>query len=98
VNYAKSCIMPINVSNQRMETLANTFGCVSGSMPFAYLGLPLGTTKPTIEDLTPLMSQVEQRLNVSARFLGYSGKLELVNSVLSSLMNYYMCSLKLQKQ
>jgi hypothetical protein len=97
VNYNKSCILPINVSDQRMEVLANTFGCVIGSLPFAYLGLPLGTTKPTIEDLTPLMSQIERRLNASARFLNYGGRLELVNSVLSSLTTYHMCSIKLQK-
>jgi hypothetical protein len=97
VNYNKSCILPINVSDQRMEFLAAQFGCVIGTLPFTYLGLPLGTTKPTIEDFTPLMSQIERRLNASARFLNYGGRLELVNSVLASLTTYQMCSIKLQK-
>jgi hypothetical protein len=26
--------------------LANTFGCSVGTLPFAYLGFPLGTTQP----------------------------------------------------
>jgi hypothetical protein len=43
------------------------------------------------------MSQIEHRLNASARFLGYGGRLELINSVLSSLTTYHMCSIKLQK-
>jgi hypothetical protein len=66
-------------------------------LPFTYLGLPLGTTKPTVEDLSPLVGLVERRLNASARFLGYGGRLEFVKSVLSTLPTFFMCSLKLQK-
>jgi hypothetical protein len=66
-------------------------------LPFTYLGLPLGTTKPTVEDLSPLVGLVEKRLNASARFLGYGGRLEFVKSVLSTLPTFFMCSLKLQK-
>jgi hypothetical protein len=40
-----------------------------GSLPFAYLGLPLGTSRPTIQDLSPIVDQMERRLNASARFL-----------------------------
>jgi mannosylglycoprotein endo-beta-mannosidase len=97
VNYSKSNIMPVNVSNERMVVLAQTFGCSIGTLPFTYLGPPVGTTRPTMHDLTPLMSQIERRLNASARFLGLGGRLQLVNSVLSSLSTYYMCSLKLHK-
>jgi len=46
VNFAKSFLVPINMSNHRATYLANIFGCQVGSMPFTYLGLPLGTTKP----------------------------------------------------
>jgi hypothetical protein len=40
---------------------------------------------------------VARRLNASARFLGYGGRLQLVKSVLSSLPTFFMCSLKIQK-
>ena len=46
VNYQKSQMIPINLSVERMELLALTFGCSVGSLPFTYLGLPMGTTKP----------------------------------------------------
>jgi hypothetical protein len=42
VNYSKSCLMPINLSADCLASLANTFGCVVGSLSFAYLWLPLG--------------------------------------------------------
>jgi hypothetical protein len=48
VNYAKSCLMPVNVDDQTLSHLENTFGFVVGSLPFTYLGLPLGTTRPSI--------------------------------------------------
>jgi hypothetical protein len=55
VNYAKSCLMPINIDSDRLSFLANTFGCATGTLPFTYLGLPLGTTRPTVQDLTPIV-------------------------------------------
>ena len=45
VNYKKSLMIPINVSEERIQHLARTFGCTVGSMPFTYLGLPMGTIK-----------------------------------------------------
>jgi hypothetical protein len=47
VNYSKSFLVPINLDNERAQHLANTIGCLVGSMPFTYLGLPLGTTRPS---------------------------------------------------
>jgi hypothetical protein len=78
--------------------LANTFGCKVGSMPFTYLGLPLGTTKPSLLDFTPLLSKIERRLSGTSKFLSYHGRLTLVNSVFSALPTFYMCSLKLPPQ
>jgi hypothetical protein len=51
VNYAKSMMLPINMSEERLNHLANTFGCFTGSFPFTYLGLPLVLAKPRVEDL-----------------------------------------------
>jgi hypothetical protein len=97
VNYAKSALMSINISDESLASLAMSFGCAVGTLPFTYLGLPMGTTKPTIQDLSPLVGLVERRLNASARFLNYGGRLEFVRSVLSTLPTFYMSSLKLQK-
>lgn len=58
VNFGKSLMIPINVDNSKMEILSNTFGCQIGSLPFTYLGLPLGTTKPRIEGFIPIMDRV----------------------------------------
>jgi hypothetical protein len=97
VNYAKYCLMPINIDNNYLHYLANAFGCAMGTLPFSYLGLPLGRTKPSIQDLSHITDQIERRLTASVRFLEYGGRLQLVCSVLSSLPLHYLCSLKVQK-
>jgi hypothetical protein len=48
VNFHKYCILPINVDETETARLAAVFGCQVGTLPFTYLGLPAGTTKPRI--------------------------------------------------
>lgn len=95
VNYAKSQMIPLNLSQEQETNLANTFGCKIGTLPFTCLGLPLGTTKPKIDDYMPLMDRTERRLTSVSSFLTLAGRLQLVNSVISSLPTYAMCSLKI---
>lgn len=63
-------------------------------MPFPYLGLPLGTTKPSINEFTLLLTRMEKRLCGISKLLTYDGRLVLVNSALSALPTFYKCSLK----
>jgi hypothetical protein len=81
VNFHKSFLVHINMDAQRATHLAMTFGCNIGSMPFTYLGLPLGTHRPAFQDFMPLMNKIEKRLNGISKMLSYQGKLILVNSV-----------------
>jgi hypothetical protein len=95
VNFNKSNIYPINVDQEKMEILAQTFGCKIGSYPFTYLGLPLGLDKPNVEDMLPLVQRINRRLVSTSNFLIPTGRLEMVNSVLSSLPTFYMTIIKL---
>lgn len=97
VNFSKSLLVPINVSSDKMKILAGTFGCQVGSLPFTYLRLPLGTTKPRIEDFAPLLDRVERKLTTCSTLLSYSGRVEYINSMITPTVNYAMCSIKLQK-
>jgi hypothetical protein len=98
VNFRKSFLVPINMSDNRASHLANTFGCKVASMPFTYLGLPLGTTKPSINELSPLLTRIERKLSGISKLLSYNGRLIMVNSVLSALPTFYMCILKIPPQ
>lgn len=95
VNYEKSFILPINVSQYRMVQLAQSLGCQVGSMPFTYLGLPLGVTRPSVTEFMLILTRVEKHLMGISRMLTYAGRLILVNLVYSSMPTFYMCSLKI---
>jgi hypothetical protein len=94
VNYSKSSMLPINLSKERLHHLASTFHCKAGQFPFTYLGLPLSLNKPTVQDCLLMVHRVERRLVNTSIFLTQGGKLQLVNSALSSLATFYMCAIK----
>ena len=75
INFHKSTLIPINLFADAATTFANLFGCSVGSMPFTYLGLPLGTSKPTILDLMPMVCSAERRLTPTIAMMSYGGKL-----------------------
>ena len=95
VNYSKSSIVPINLSTENCNILANAFGCKAKSLPFPYLGLPMGTTKPKMEHLIGIIERIDRRLSGVATTLSYDGRLIFVKSVVAAIPNYAMCSMKL---
>ena len=95
INFHKSTLIPINCGSEKRDELANIFGCVVGKKPFTYLGLPLGTTRPTVQELMPLVCSVERRLSATPNMISYGGKLSLLNSVITSLIIFALCTLRL---
>ena len=79
INFQKSTLITINTAAATTARLAQVFGYAVGSMPFSYLGLPMGTARPTIADLMPLVSSVERKLSTAASLLDLGSKLTLVN-------------------
>jgi hypothetical protein len=95
VNFSKSLLLPINISKDKANQLAGIFSCAVGSYPFTYIGLPMGTTKPKVEDHTPLANKIERRIIVMANWLSMAGRATLVDFAASSVPIYTMCSLKM---
>lgn len=95
VNFNKSMMIPINVSDERLEILARTFGCSKGSLP--YLGLPLSIARPRAQDFLLIVKRCEKRLAGMSSFLNQAGCLQMTNAVLSSLLTFFMCTPVLPK-
>jgi hypothetical protein len=94
VNFHKTTMVLINLNLEEANNLADTFGCKVESLPFTYLGLPLGTTRPSVADLMPLVSRLDKRLSRISSLMSYTEKLILLNSVINSLPMYAMCYIK----
>jgi hypothetical protein len=97
VNFEKSFMVPFNITEDRLNTLINTFGCTKQTLPFTYLGLPLSITKPSVAHFWPLVSKCERRLVNFSTFLSEAGRLQLTNAVLSALPTFTMCTFLLPK-
>jgi hypothetical protein len=78
VNYHKSNMIPINMDDTRLSHFTSTIYSKKGSLPFTYLGLPLGITKPSLEYFIPMVQRVHKRLCGIVDFLNYGGKIEMV--------------------
>lgn len=75
-----------------MSYLDQAFGCQIGEIFFAYLGLPLGTTRPSVADFMPILNIMERHLMGLTRMLTYAGRLILVNSIYAA-MPIFACAL-----
>jgi hypothetical protein len=95
VNFCKSFLVPINVAEDKWHILTNALGCQLASLPFTYLGLPLGTTRPSVQKSSPIMTRLEKHLMGISRFLTHTRRLILVYSIISAFPTFYIFSLKL---
>lgn len=85
VNFTKTCLLPINISQEQATVLAGVFGCQVGTYPFTYLGLAMGTTKPRVEDHAPLVSRIERRITAAATWLTMAGRASYIDCAVSSI-------------
>jgi hypothetical protein len=95
VNFNKSCMTPINVPADKVQLLDSSIACQVGTMPFTYLGLPVGTTRPVVAEFVTVLNRIERRLMGLNSLISYAEQLTLVNSVLSALPTYYLCTLQM---
>ncbi|MCI07614.1 LINE-1 reverse transcriptase like, partial [Trifolium medium] len=62
VNFWKSCVMGVNVSNEFLVLAADFLNCRVGRMPFNYLGLPVGANPRKMSTWEPMLVVVRGRL------------------------------------
>ena len=62
VNVGKSKIVPIREENT-LDALANILGCMVGSLPTKYMGMPLGTSFKRASIWNPILEKMEKKLS-----------------------------------
>jgi hypothetical protein len=98
VNFWKSNILGVNVSQDFMRLASVFLNCRTGSIPFKYLGLPVGANIRRVSTWEPLISSLRNRLGSWAnRHLSLGGRITLLNLVLSAIPIFYLSFLKLPK-
>ena len=95
INFKKSVIIPVGVMEEDPERLAAAYGCGIGQLPLKYLGVLIGVSPRGREIWEPVILRIQKRLSMWKRkFLSFGGRVTLINSVLTSLLLYYMSIFK----
>jgi len=98
ISLEKSTLFMASISSETCASILARFPFDSGSLPVRYLGLPLMTKRMTLADCLPLLEKIRSRISSwKNRFLSYAGRLQLLNSVISSLTNFSISAFRLPR-
>lgn len=96
VNFSKSFFVPLNIPRDDLPWIKAVLGCKLSTFPVQYLGLPLTIKKHTADLYMPLIERVERKLGGwKGKLISRGGRLQLVQSVLSSILVYFMLCFRL---
>ncbi|GKV01533.1 hypothetical protein SLEP1_g14082 [Rubroshorea leprosula] len=91
INFGKSLLMGINVSEEWMTRMFCILNCKQGNLPCKYLGMPIGGKRRCIAMWRPMIDSFKKKLaSWKNRFISLGGRITLLNSVLSSLPVFAM--------
>ncbi|GJR92125.1 putative RNA-directed DNA polymerase, eukaryota, reverse transcriptase zinc-binding domain protein, partial [Tanacetum coccineum] len=79
INISKSNVYGIGVSSEEIEDMARVTGCASGSLPFIYLGLPIGSNMNLIANWQFMIDRFLKRMSTwKANMLSIGGRFILI--------------------
>jgi len=96
VNFFKSCLIGINVERDFMEMACNFLNYNEGTLPFKYLGRPVGANPSSVSTWEPLLEHVTSRLNSwGNRYISFGGRIVLLNVVINVIPIFYLSYMKM---
>ncbi|WJX46635.1 beta-amyrin 28-monooxygenase [Trifolium repens] len=96
VNFWKSCIMGVNVSNEFLDMASGFLNCRIGQIPFIYLRLPVGANPRLVSTWSPMLDVIRKRLGSwGNKYVSLGGRIVLINAVLSSIPIFFLSYMKL---
>ncbi|KAK2449929.1 hypothetical protein QL285_009079 [Trifolium repens] len=96
VNFSKSRLIGVNVPSNFLPVAQNFLHCKLGSLPFTYLGLPVGANPRLSSTWDPVVKSIEKRLfSWKNRYVSLGGRVVLINSILASLPVFFLSFFKM---
>ncbi|KAH1150639.1 hypothetical protein GYH30_044590 [Glycine max] len=90
INFAKGSFGAIGKSAQWTKSAAEYLNCRTLSLPFLYLGIPIGVNLRRTEFWDPIICKCERKLAAwKHRHISFGGRVTLINTVLSTLPIYF---------
>nr|XP_043623679.1 uncharacterized protein LOC122595393 [Erigeron canadensis] len=99
INLEKSSIIGIGVESNVVNQMATSVGCKAESVPFKYLGIPIGGSPARISTWDPIISKFKKKLSCwKANLLSIGGRSTLISFVLGSLGTYFLSLFRMPKK
>ncbi|GJS34885.1 putative RNA-directed DNA polymerase [Tanacetum coccineum] len=99
VNFNKSKLYGVGVTNDESSSLASTIGCLASQLPCVYLGLPIGVKMSRCHHWNKIVERFQKCLSKwKSKSLSFGRRLTLIKSVLGSLGVYYFSTFKAPKK
>ncbi|XP_058774729.1 uncharacterized protein LOC131649001 [Vicia villosa] len=96
VNYLKSSLVGINVSQHWIMEAANILNCGISSLPLSYLGLPIGENSKRLDTWSQVINTVKTRLSSwKNKHLSIGGRIVILKSVLFAIPVYFLSFFKI---
>jgi len=87
INFHKSMLTGVNVSNSWLSKAALVMNCRKGTIPFIYLGLPIGGDSQKLSFWKPVIDRIVAHLSSwNNKFLSFGGRLVLLKSIFFILL------------
>lgn len=98
ISVEKSMLFVGGISDVVRCEIQDRFPSMIGNFPMRYLGLPLLTKRMSKLDYAPLIESIRSRITSwTSRFLSFAGRVQLITSVLASIMNFWSSAFRLPK-
>ena len=89
VNFNKSLLVGINISDSWLNEAAAVLSCKVGKISFLYIVLPFGGNSRRLSFWDPIVNHIKSRLSGwNSRFLSFDSRLILLKAILTSLLVY----------
>ena len=90
LNNSKSELYSTRIKENELQIIHQVTGFRLGKLPVKYLGVPLITRRLSAHDCTPLVTRITEKVrHWATKFPSYAGRLQLIQSVLFNVQNYW---------
>lgn len=91
VNYHKSCVIGVNISDDFLQVASNFLNCKSGCLPFKYLGIQVGVNPKRRPAWKGVLEALKRKLSSwKHKYVSLGGCVTLLNCVLNSVPIHYL--------
>jgi len=98
VNLFKSSIGGIGVDIDSLQRYATLLNCKIMSIPFTYLGVPIGGNQYKVSFWNGLLDKVKKKLSRwKGRLMSMAGRVTMIKSTLSSMFLFFLWLFKIPK-